>query len=123
LLLGDLLQRDSLAGAQLAYRVAQGEALYRDQRLRPRDPEAVIRFGTALLSLRDDTTIAVAVESASAGIPASQVRRARERGRVLGQRFVIELAALSSAASQRVPSDECVIGWPGTPSNLAVANF
>lgn len=109
-LLDALLQRASPDALALAFRIAQGEEFVAGSPIRPRDPVAATRYGTALLTLRDDDVATlIGVETALSEIDAATAQQAETEGRRLAERFFQRqrLAATVSAG------DECASGWPG----------
>jgi hypothetical protein len=109
--LAALLQRASPDALALAYRIAQGEEFVAGLPIRPRDPAAAVRYGSALLVLRDDDAATrTGVDTALALLDAARARRAQGEGEVLVLPFLRRLADAEPGVDE---ADECARGWPG----------
>lgn len=112
LFLASLLQRTSPDALVLAFRSAQGEEFLAGVPARMPDPEAVVRWGSALLVLYgDDPAIQIGVDAALARLDARTAAKAQADG----QRLVLPFLQRQrdATASPAGPGDECRQGWPG----------
>lgn len=112
LFLSALLQRASPEALAVAYRIAQGEEFLPGIAVRPRDAEAAVRWGSALLIFReDDPATLTGVESALAQLDPAVGTRAQAEAKRLVLPFLDRQRALESTPNP--DSDECRRGWPG----------
>lgn len=121
LLLGDLLQRQSPGAIALAFRAAQGEALFEDLALQPRDPAAVVRLGTALVTLHEDAAREAAIEAAIGQLSPRVAARARGEGRKLALRLLPDIVTVNEPAA--ATAGECAEGWPGSRSHATAYTY
>ena len=107
-ILDALLHRRSPESLMLAYRAAQGFAIYGDERL-PRDARAAARLGSALeIVHEDDPALAVELAALAHELAPVQHRQARKEGERLAEGFLV--AQREGPAST---GEECDAGWPG----------
>ncbi len=123
LFLDALLQRTEPDALALAFRIAQGEEFVAGAPIRPRDPAAAARYGSALLALReDDAATLIGVETALSQLDAARARHAQHEGRQLATRFLSRQAQLMDAPAE-TSWDECTRGWPGREAPPAGSGF
>ena len=118
-----LLQRAEPDALALAFRIAQGEEFVAGAPIRPRDPAAAVRYGSALLALReDDAATLIGVETALSQLDAARARHAQHKGRQLATHFLPRQAQLMDAPTE-TSWDECTRGWPGREAPMAGSGF
>jgi hypothetical protein len=108
-ILSALVHRRSPDSLMLAYRAAQGFAIFGDEPLQPRNARAAARLGRALeIVHEDDPALAVELAALAHELESAQHRQAREEGERLAEAFMLAAPGRPSSGG-----DECDAGWPG----------